>query len=118
MGVTCPVCGEHIPGALMPWARWRCGSCGSTLGYSTKRALLFVSAGMALVTATNYLWVLKLPLRLAASGTLVVIYCWVVARFANLIVQERRVSRCRICGHELTGDEGGTCPKCGTELVP
>ncbi len=113
MGVTCPVCREYIRGLLMPWARWRCGSCGSTLGYSRKRALLWVSAGLALVTAANYLWGLKLPLRLAASGTLLVVYCWIVARFANLIVQERRVSRCRMCGHNLTGNTSDRCPECG-----
>ena len=39
-----------------------------------------------------------------------VLFCWLVRRYSP--------GHCQQCGYDLTGNESGTCPECGTAVSP
>jgi hypothetical protein len=54
---------------------------------------------------------------------LVIIPCWIPVLFlvlptVILFYRDRRPSKgqCQACGYDLTGNESGTCPECGTSV--
>lgn len=123
MAQNCPQCRTPVPFERRVfrawlWARWRCKTCDSLLGFNVKRRIIAGVLIVQIATSVVAIILFKFMGRsMLAFGIAAPIACMVGILFMlnidDIEVIERRGRHCGGCGYNMQGNETGVCPECG-----
>lgn len=121
--------GENVRTAIIEAARWICFGLlllfGPWANQPPARPFLIGVVGVALLDALARSltppvagrWFSIIPTDVAASAGIIVLAI-LVLQFSHLWKRHRDPAACRACGYNLTGNQSGVCPECGTACRP
>jgi len=110
-------CGWPIPTARFPWGWTAVRSEEVTWEFGDEGYLSARDRELGLVALFDFHWVAANSAIGGGIGLLVWASCSVVVWTIRRRDPRRRAGHCRSCGYDLTGNESGVCPECGTSIA-